>query len=224
MTPQLSLKSLFIYAPAFGAMLAVAFDVGFFESQDPYYFSFFSLPEHIVFSLSVFPMALLSSYMLLMFAEPISRFLNPNSSSKSTSSKWLIVILSVLAATSLYLYVIGLIIFSVALGSVALAIHSSRDNEIKNRVRYVGALLLAVSGAYAFGALGGHGYLRSGEAWHILELKNAAVLEGRLIRGGERGILFFQNDTQKLQFRKWDEVLRIESQPSYVRRPAPWRR
>jgi hypothetical protein len=36
-------------------------------------------------------------------------------------------------------------------------------------------------------------------------------LPARLIRGGDKGILFFSLDTKKVQFLRWDSIKQIET-------------
>jgi hypothetical protein len=59
-------KVAIIVVPVFAGSIAVCYDVGFFAGLDLRFFSFFSLSEHIVFSLQAIPFALPSA--LTLFA------------------------------------------------------------------------------------------------------------------------------------------------------------
>jgi hypothetical protein len=39
-----------------------------------------------------------------------------------------------------------------------------------------------------------------------LKLKDGTLLQGELLKSGERGVLFFTPSTKEIQFRRWDSV------------------
>src|SRR4051812_9890749 len=59
-------KELIVFIPVFGSALAIVFDVGYFSGIDINLFTLFSINEHIVFALQVFPTTLLCSLLFYL--------------------------------------------------------------------------------------------------------------------------------------------------------------
>jgi hypothetical protein len=58
----------------------------------------------------------------------------------------------------------------------------------------------------------GRGYLKGDKVTHTIKLKNDVVLFGRLIRSGERGVLFYESALKKLSFKTWADIAILERQ------------
>jgi hypothetical protein len=56
--PELSLKDLAVVVPIVGSGFAFAYVVGYFAALNIEWFAFFTLPEHVVFALRAFPIAI----------------------------------------------------------------------------------------------------------------------------------------------------------------------
>lgn len=63
---------------------------------------------------------------------------------------------------------------------------------------------------FGIGFLAGDTYISTVPAPYTLYEKNGDVHRGMLVVGGERGILFFDSNTKKSEFLKWEDVGRIE--------------
>lgn len=48
-----------------------------------------------------------------------------------------------------------------------------------------------------------------------LTIKNGKVLNAKIIRSGERGVLLFNLDEKNIQFRKWNDVEIISAKPKF---------
>lgn len=211
-------KNLFVLAPAFGASLAFAFETGYFFGLDIFYFSFFSLSEHIVFAISMLPLTLLAAYGLMLIYSVLLRLNQAVDLESRLALLSLIICVLALTAAVISFYFNrlgwGLIGISVAVSSFAVSFTTER--EARNQMLQVSALLLIVCFSFSFGSFMGADYLRERGPIHKMELKGGGSIDGRFVRSAERGVLFFDTREQKLFFQKWDEVSRIEGKPRFT--------
>ena len=213
------LKNAFIVVPVFATSLAICFDVGYFAGIGLTFFSFFSLTEHIVFALQAIPFALPVTVLIMYFIgsgwfifwygqrDAVRR------QYKITASAILTVVLSVGFGVGLFFYFgwyTASFIMAVA-GLLALCINPLVRLLADDR-RYV---LIVLTVVFAWLAAGLLGYELSERRAASPKQTEKLVLEGKempgkLIRGGERGVLFIPSDTKRVIFLRWDAIKNIE--------------
>jgi hypothetical protein len=218
-------KELIVAVPLIGTAIAITFDVGYFSAIDINLFTLFSLSEHVVFSLEAMPLALIAS-MLVVAQIPTTHFsdkfllpfLNkiPPKSWKGrlvrglmdlfligTASYWFHLayksgIVWLIAATSLLLFYVVIIFVAKPLAKSSFFI-----------VPYVMVAIFIIT--FFIGWDTAKSYLAENEILHVLTLSANRELAGKLIRSGDKGVMFATAD-KAILFIKWDDIVRIDSQ------------
>jgi len=224
-------KDWFLVVPVLGSMLAVTFDVGYFWGTDLNYFTLFSLAEHVLFSFQALPVALMASTAaaaaILMSdtlnirrqttkLETSNENSTPGNRKKSITKLlwWLwLVAATVLAGVYIYRGLWGVAIAAVLMIiGIALIYYIPEVTSSKRAILgYIMVSCLIV--AFAEGFYSGQRYLVGNNVLHTLAVKDGDI-EGRTVRSGERGVLFFGMPDRKLLFIRWDEIKRIsDSKP-----------
>ncbi|HQR10674.1 MAG TPA: hypothetical protein PLW68_05030 [Casimicrobiaceae bacterium] len=211
----LSIKNLATMVPVVGIVLAAQYDVGFFNAVDDSLFTLFSWSDHIVFALQ----ALLAAVLLLsVVGWSLSKFtFNTPLNQQPHFRLWILVVLfGLLAVGSAFAKGYDMMAYWILMSLVALS-------AIYLKVS-LGGLLLTFSVslvvlAQSFGYNEAKRVLR-GPAEQLL-VTSDSQLRGRVFRSGERGMLFFETSTRKMNFLRWDQVRRLEAivhdSPSPVR-------
>lgn len=230
------LKELAVLVPLLGTAIAITYDVGFFWGLEINYFSFFSLTEHIVFAIEALPLALAVSFAVTVQFVLASVFgqRHKETAERATSALdlpkqlewynksiartkramlvggvfslaslvvgWFVgVPLSVLALNfCLVLYALGFYFYSNILSSPFFI------------ANYVGIGSLLVT--FAAGVDVQEWFVRRGKIVHAISLENSE-LTGRVVRAGERGVLFFNPGSREISFVRWDAVKRVRTLP-----------
>lgn len=247
---KISAKDFLVTLPLFGGALALAYDVGFFWQLDIAYFTAFSLSEHIVFALQALPFAMAGAATLGVIhlsiekgaedfdkkfpaaprdenhARELLGELRTFQSSQKRRVSWMfaamtpiVLVLWVMAE----LRTLATIIFLSGLATL-LGVHFPKS---VHRAPF-GTMFLALSVIVTSFVVGLDVFsrtLRSVQQSHSLVVGSERV-EGRIIRTGERGILFLQVPAQELTLVPWADVKRINSisatpPPKPVATPAP---
>jgi hypothetical protein len=203
--------------------LAVSFDVGFFYGIDIDIFTFFSLSEHILFSIQWLPLSL-----VLFFVGVIV-----------TASIWFQATLPMKFAKNLifirYRYAVALASFSICViflyyvytkyelvnfvivftyATICLIV---AEVVVSPRVSYATKATIVAMSVYilvlgaAFGLGFGFGWFRSHENNRFNDkiiTKDGEEL-GRIIRAGEKGILYLSAPNNKKVFIKWEELKEV---------------
>lgn len=232
-----NIKSLSIVGPLLASTLAVTYDVGFFYGSDIGFFTFFSFTEHLVFALQAAPFAVVASGTVIgcLFGswlgyqqgqEIVANFVEADNEEKQrilenaerTRSKILKARPYIIGAT-LFFALAGLSTRQYALtlatlfGAAAMYWLDPQKLRTKPSVRttLVAAVALTVLViAFAFGYERARAIVTSTVATETIYVEDKAV-PARLIRSGDKGVLFYSIDTKKIRFVRWEAIKQIES-------------
>jgi hypothetical protein len=203
-------KELLVLLPLLGSLLALTFDVGYFWGTDINFFSVFSISEHITFAVQVLPaaiifaaiglwMAALASYGLQLWNDyPDLRKKWRRSSRRLALASVFVVIPSFFlgwpASTIIYIGIWGAVAVSLALGL-----------RRTPTILLPFALIVMLLVAFGFG-LDTAAQYRSWKSFnHVVSTSNGA-LEAKIIRSGERGVLFYSAPNNELRLLPWNEI------------------
>jgi hypothetical protein len=121
-------KDLLFLVPLLGTALAITYDVGYFSGINLYFFSFFSLTEHIGFALQAFPFALITASVLGLLFIYIRPVTGANKANRHKQSKiglliwvaWAVFACAFLLIFKTYAVAIGGLIGGMLIGFVVL--------------------------------------------------------------------------------------------------------
>jgi hypothetical protein len=172
--------------PIFGTVLAISFDVGYFSGLDINYFTMFTLAEHVVFALEIVPFIV-----FLIVLLPISFGIGAS-------------------ALQLQKRLTLLLRWGSGAASVAgpyILLHRA----LSIKTLSLRGLRLVSSSCFFLGLETARA-LEVKTPMHSLTLRaEGTELRGLLIRGGHRGLLFFDTSTRTISFPMWSDVKRIET-------------
>lgn len=232
---QLSVKELFLFAPLGGGILAIAYDVGYFSGVDLRFFSFFSLSEHLTFALEAFPSAaLISAAFLLSAILILTRAANDAVSSRkrrrprNRRNVWRLILYAILiyylAATMFAviweeLELLAVINASSVLVITFILIHREPANPTKSKVMKLAVLSAAnfVLATFLFGFFAAKIYLVTDANNHVIWMADAEGRVGKVLRSGERGILYFDQQADRVVFVERNLITKIEREKSPVK-------
>jgi hypothetical protein len=197
------LKSVMLVIPLIGGIIAIAYDVGYFYGVDINYFTVFSLAEHLVFALETAPFSIIMAFCLVALWTIRSQ----RQESKGSSARRQIIGYLPLLVVSLLLWWVTseAIVFAPLLLLLIEKTISTRDAGAMKRlsISVISTLFVICLGGYLIGGT----YVKGNIPTHILN----DDARGRLIRAGERGILFAINEPKQVAFFKWDGIKSIKT-------------
>lgn len=218
--------------PLLASSLAITYDVGFFVEIGIGFFSFFSLSEHLVFALQSLPFAIPPVAVLLFWFSSgwlaYRHGYNDGVASIEGSAPKLSRLGSLLKSPWLRRLLFGIMclagIAEVWLGQYALAfmlgvlilyIQTSPDLHKAAWKSRSPVLMATCAGtalilSFLVGLQRAHAILKSESASEMIGVDDKP-LPARLIRGGDKGILFFSLDSKKVRFLRWDAIKQIET-------------
>ena len=207
-------KDILLLIPVLGSGLAIVFDVGYFSGIDINFFTLFSLNEHIVFSLEALPPSLIA--VLLSGCWYYWRQGKPLSSPKMHFAmiwiKWaLILVNAVLFAFvfKAYVLVLGFLLAAV--------VARLANNATVVPLRLMSVCLSATIIIFVTGYFFADNYISEWRFWPlpdqyvttVISTKNDGDIEARVIRSGDRGILYLDLKSKQLSLLRWDEIKRL---------------
>ncbi|MGY4498492.1 hypothetical protein ACVWYH_002423 [Bradyrhizobium sp. GM24.11] len=227
-----TLKVLTLAGPFFASALAVTYDVGFFAGIGIGFFSFFSLSEHLVFALQSLPFVMVPVAIILVWFSSgwfgyrmgyrdgmASAKGDDHELSKLGSllrrvgmkepSPWLTwLITGIMWLTGIVEAWAGQYALAFMLGALPIIISKSREllEAWKSRsptliaTCAVAALILS----FLIGLQRAHSVLSSQNPSEMIGVDNKS-LAAQLIRGGDKGILFFSLENKKVRFLRWTQ-------------------
>lgn len=233
------LKILTVAGPLFASSLAITYDVGFFAGIGIGFFSFFSLSEHLVFALQSLPFAILPVLILLFWfttgwysyrlgyqdATASDDETKLAKSKPNSMIRWLANYVRLrpwlqrlyVAFTFLFiLFGISTGVYAGAfllVGSLIYAINAPVIHEgWKSRSPFLITACVVATLMFSFliGAQRAHAIVNSQNASETIGVEDKSI-PARLIRGGDRGVLFFSIDAKKVRFLRWDAIKQIET-------------
>ncbi|MET4237998.1 hypothetical protein [Bradyrhizobium sp. RT10b] len=238
MLDEPTLKQVTIIGPLLASALAVTYDVGFFYGSDIGFFTFFSLAEHLVFALQAAPFALLVAGGIIGW--PLGVLLGAQRGREIATAaiaagpeelqrvvkkadkdiEWQRKARSIAASMALGIAVFllterqftGAIANLFAAASIAIF---PNVVEIRDRpsVRTSVTIIIAMTTflmAFSFGYDRAQAIVTSQSPTELISV-GLMALPARLIRSGDKGVLFYSIETKKIRFLRWDSVKGIES-------------
>jgi hypothetical protein len=219
-------KDVLIAAPVLISAVAISFDVGYFLGLDLNYFTLFSLSEHILFAFEALPLAFVLFGMFIPWYAPLfapretgvaSDDPTINLVASEQKSLWSRIVNWI---HSKYVLEIGTVLFALVseyffegrgtvVSIVLLAILLIRRSAIwfvANPVvaaSYAAICLMVLVNAVGYDIA--KTYVKGDTPLESASIDNVER-HGRLIRAGERGILFYDTGTHDVSFFKWDAV------------------
>jgi hypothetical protein len=229
-----SLKELAVFVPVLGTAIAITYDVGFFWGLDINYFTLFSLTEHLVFALEALPIALSLSFvstalfvtfkvadqrdnekiareMLSLTAQEQLEWLREEMARRRRSAlMWAGISLAWTIAASFISALLSLIVLvvCVALYTVGLVFYTNILRSPFMVATY--GVVVSLLTTFAVGIDVQERFVRRGKVAHTVSLEDSE-LKGRIVRAGDRGILFYEPGSQEITFVRWEAVKRIRT-------------
>jgi hypothetical protein len=214
-------------APIFASAIALTFDVGYFSGIDINYFTLFSLSEHLVFALEALPLAfpVVAVFLLYMFAFKWGELRStPKRDAKITKATlrdhlhkfWVFEAFILLLLTfSIFRHnAVGIVVgFGILIAGIVMRLAPWFFLTTAVLFTYGAIFLLTLT--FVAGYEAARTYLAYDFAPQVLSM-NDRELHGKLIRSGERGILFHDISTREILFLKWDNIKSIRNQAPRV--------
>jgi hypothetical protein len=234
----IDLKTLAVIGPVFASALAVLYDVGFFTGINIDFFTFFTLSEHLLFALQAIPYAAFAAYSISGFfigswvgnrgtnkliadlkaepdferrqamAAPFLKRAESYSKQRPYIGGAMLFMACSTAVAGLYTSA-----FATLVAAAMVLWRNSWDElqKVENRKAIIFGIVAVVL-LLAFLT----GYERADT---VLKTKTASeniliddkITPARVIRSGERGVLFLSIDTKKLRFIRWDAIKQIDT-------------
>ena len=231
-----SLREVAVLVPVIGTSIAITYDVGFFWGLDIKYFTLFSLTEHLVFAMEALPIALGLSFIIgLLFAafkalgqrddektERETSTLNPQQKlewfqqsaarTRRWSLRWGVFSLAIQPLAWFGHTLWSPIVFAlcVILHSFGAMFYPKVFYSPFFLTTYVATVSLLIT--FAVGVDIQQRFVRGGKIAHAISLETSE-LTGRIVRAGERGLLFYDPGSREISFVRWETVRRIRSVP-----------
>jgi hypothetical protein len=237
---ELLLRLLTIAGPLYATSLAVGYDVGFFLGIDIGFFTFYSISEHFVFSLQALPWAFIpaltifsSAYILVygyhrnkkelaVFVEKFkaaspaeqneerARLQKEIKRNKAVSIiVWISCVATVAISIQFHNYTTA---FLAAVSQITFWFAFRKNRLDSQLVRLILVFVLISTGWIASFLLGYERavrVLKSDAPQEVIQLETGEH-KARIIRSGEKGLLFRSFETGKPTFLRWDVVKKIE--------------
>jgi hypothetical protein len=216
-------KDLLVAFPIIGTALAVTFDVGYFYGIDINYFTLFSVTEHVTFALEALPsvigitLGILTAPLVLDFVTARRRRSEeraPWDRTKAiykTGPFW--VVMTVILGNVLVLWHdpsswfswAGFVFLLVFVGCICA--FNPGDLSYVSVVAVFGAF--GIVAAFCLGLDKGNSY----RTYRYSVKMDGTDIKTRVVRAGERGLLFFESPTNALRFVPWTQISGISSTP-----------
>ncbi len=234
-----AIKYLTFLGPFLASTLAITYDVGFFYGSDISFFTFFSFTEHLVFALQTAPFAILASGCIWgIFYGGILGFQQSRETmakfEKSDIDEQRIIAAKITKPHAIYLkarpWIIGLFLFGActslftrhfnqAIASAFTAWFAYTCVNFWERVQtipsertkfagvIVGTTLLL---AFSYGYDRAQAIVTSASPTENI-FTDEKPTPVRLIRSGEKGVLFYSIESKKIIFIRWDAIKNIQT-------------
>ena len=223
---------LYFFIPLIASGLAVTSEVGFFQKIGGAAFTFFSLTEHIAFAVQALPQALVLAGMLLAGAfqwDLMNKYVGPVMSAQSTSRRRRIVQtsnqLGLITFRALTVYEFDhpstALLFAITFIAAATLAGFFISRTVMVRAVVVGSIGI-LSGffiAFSLGFDSAQHEIKSNRPLSSIstgeKAKSAETqIKVRVLRSGERGVLYFDTTTRAFGFLPWENIKQIDWQIS----------
>lgn len=210
------------------AGIAIAFDIGYFYGIDINLFTLFSISEHMLFSLEALPIALLAMLCLIIFLtiintamRPLLKYvLSPTDGAQQHKKLRPRKTLFYGAALAIYILIVIFYTYYTNILYVLMIIISQLPIFFKDIPRkYMFGIILQVIMyvnlvifSLMVGVHMGEAYISDDlAAFHKISTNAGGVIYVRVIRSGERGVLFFDINDKHIKLLKWGDIEDITS-------------
>jgi hypothetical protein len=213
-TDPLLNKDALVAIPLISSVMALCFDVGYFFGTDINYFTVFTISEHLTFAAEMMPGALI---LTTMFAAFVRREPLPSRKTAQGKKKRLLIggvvvafpVIVVLPALTFYyhLYFVGSASYAILiLTAIFFGLH--RKGAMPTHSILAFAILVSAIWTFLGGIDMARGYRRTGLFTYTI--KADQEFKAKLVRSGDRGILFYEQTSGRLTLLPWSEVKKIE--------------
>lgn len=222
----IEIRDALIALPVLGTALAVTYDVGYFWGLDINFFTTFSLTEHIAFALEYIPFALGLSTLAIVL--PFAIQLGARHGQKSrehqaltgrstpfykSGANWF---LFVYCLWNIWLFwysrsATSIVMLGFTIGIVTL--FSFRITPAHLMALISSTVIFAFVLAFAVGLDRAKDYSNS-QNYHqtIIPMQGAPII-AKIVRSGDRGLLFFDKNTKALVLLPWNQIKEVSSAP-----------
>jgi hypothetical protein len=221
----LSTKELLVFVPAIGSAIAITYDVGYFAALDINLFTVFSISEHIAFALEVIPLAILASTLLIIC--PIAfdwglKIIEQEANFEMRTGKkikfyekktfWLQVVGTIWTIAYVYFDRSRSSIAIAVLFIAAMILIAWLPSTLFSRpVILIGAsTIVGLTLAFTIGMDVATSY-RNSTIYRYTVKTADTELKAKVVRSGERGLLFHDEASKQLLLLPWSEIKSVSS-------------
>jgi hypothetical protein len=212
-------RDLLIVVPALGVVISVTWEVGKFTAFGA--FSLFSLSDHVMGALQALPLALLLALGTTVIAGRTIQPPAPRSSDKPPvrGFKRALAIIAIYSLAAVWFAVGFFAHLAIILAAGLLLVAIVTLAIFQATAMYYGAALAA--GLLIITIAAGNDVARSEmeaasrtppELLETLETKSGEHIQGRTLMSGERGMLFYQPNTNEITFVRSDDIKSLKRQ------------
>jgi hypothetical protein len=232
-----SLKDVFLVVPFFASALALTWEVGFFFRIKGGAFGLFSVAEHIMFALQALPIALSAVALFIMGsnASAVHRAISQAVAGILPVSPQVYKLIRDGRAPPRFLFVVSLLVVLIAVGvtvytsepgsarlfvfrTIGLAVGFGilwLINASRSWVMVCLGVLFTFFLAFGIGAETAQHEIESKRPLNVLQIgekgsSQSSQMRVRILRTGERGILFFDPAGRSLGLLPWDMIRRMD--------------
>ncbi|MBL1256267.1 hypothetical protein [Methylocystis sp. Sn-Cys] len=209
---------------ALALSVSISFEVGYFYGIDINMFTLFAFSEHVLFTLEAIPFAFaffLATIPNIIFPHRwfAQRLLRGSASvfgvRRELYGSFVVMFVVCLVYIWFILYflpnILLLTLFMIAYPVVSAVLYF----RIRKDYRHVAFLSLSYGFVVVVSFLLGHmiarSYVSDGGVLHTITLKGLDDVSGRIIRSGDKGVLFFDNSSRHINFLKWENIEKIST-------------
>jgi hypothetical protein len=210
-------KEALVLVPLLGSAIAITYDVGYFTGIDISFFSIFSISEHINFALQALPSAVLMAIGIAALAYTQPKFYRAKKPSYVSARPFLLfLVFAEVASLALFIVAVWTKLFITISAASVLAFLTANFLSWTKAMRagmaqlvFWGVLSVLV-GTYVFGLAKANAYLHEDRSVTI-QTASAAV-KAKIIRSGDRGVLFYDQVKRQITFVLWSQIYQISSE------------
>jgi hypothetical protein len=190
---------------------------GYFSGTNIYLFSVFSLTEHLVFALEAIPFGLLAAAfagMVMLTYRALNSILGERIDKRwlPTGSGFAMTALSLYSLANHINELVALFVL-LAIGFFLSAVPFKLAKEVLPTYTAFSVLLVALIAGLQFSRSVGSQNLSSDT---VVAGEKEIEIKGKLIRSGDKGIMFYDAGTKLITILRWDAIKRITTQPNWA--------
>jgi hypothetical protein len=210
-------KEFLILVPVLGSALAILYDVGYFTAIGLNWFSVFSITEHITFALQILPFALTFAaggiFGMLLGLQQGSKYPGTNNLEKITRLLQMqittVLLFVVMAGLSWFYKMASFATMAGGFLVALLLIWFLRRDDRRYQLMFGFGLLFLCAFAFALGYDVARGYQNQIEYPYTVATAGGDQ-NAKVVRSGDRGLLFYESGTAQLVLLPWSEVKKVK--------------